>query len=354
MLAAFSLVVPAVLARRPLDDPAAALDPSDSNDHRPLTKLKELEPIFSDPTEIERLINETKELQQKPFPASSCEYLKGGSRLTDWAADIYTGPKSNIPTIINVGSYKTGSTSVEAAARQLGVKSCKIGWGDCGYGGGVAFEGSAAAAYRACPIWDDTNSHCGHGIDIIRNAAVNCQMLGDAPWPFAWPTAMRAYPRARIILTRQKTCADWLYHVKGLWNAGSGRGGLTTCWFEADSPTGWHNRCVETERAIVLTAQKLKLRLLVVHATGRHSTGNMQRLAQFLGRHVSAHAKYPHVSTPSKHLPGEVPPPEDAPDPNEDLWGSWNGGVPTGSISQSPPQISNVTMKWLAHMTSLK
>jgi hypothetical protein len=240
---------------------------------------------------------------------------------------------------------------VEAAARQLGVKSCKVGWGDCGRGGKVAFSANAAAQYKICPIWDNHNSKCAHDIDVMRNAPFKCRMLSDAPWPFAWPAAMRAYPRARIILTRQKTCADWLYHVKGLWNTGHGRGALTTCWFGANDPMGWHQRCLETERALVLTAQKLKIRLLVVHATGRHAKGNMHNLAAFFGRQVSENAQYPHVHTPSKHFSGEHPPPANEPDPNEDLWGSWNGDVPRGNFARSMPQVSNATMNWLAQLS---
>ena len=85
----------------------------------------------------------------------------------------------------------------------------------------------------------------------------------------------------------------------------------------------------------MLTAQKLKMPLLVLHASGPHARDNMQQLAKFLGRRVSADAEYPHVQTPSKH-DGEKEPPADEPDPNEDLWsGDWNGGVPRGSFSRS-------------------
>ena len=106
------------------------------------------------------------------------------------------------------------------------------------------------------------------------------------------------------------------------------------CRYGASSPQGWYERCVETERAIVLTAQKLKMELLVLHATGPHSHNNMQKLAKFLGKRVSADAEYPHVWTPTEHR-GEKEPPADEPDPNEDLWGDWNGGVPTGSFTSS-------------------
>ena len=100
----------------------------------------------------------------------------------------------------------------------------------------------------------------------------------------------------------------------------------------------------------MLTAQKLKIKLLVLHATGERSKGNMHKLAKFLGKHVSAHATYPHVSTPSHHYKNEKEPPPNEPDPNADLWGSWNGGVPTGYISPSLPQVSANLTRWLAQL----
>jgi hypothetical protein len=81
-----------------------------------------------------------------------------------------------------------------------------------------------------------------------------------------------------------------------------------------------------------MTAQRLKLPLLVLHATGSRAAGKMQDLAKFLGKEVGPEVPYPHVKTPSAHWAAyDVMPPADEPDPNEDLWGDWNGGVPTGS-----------------------
>ena len=92
----------------------------------------------------------------------------------------------------------------------------------------------------------------------------------------------------------------------------------------------------------MLTAQKLKMPLLVLHATGPRSADKMELLAKFLGKQVSDctwdDCSYPHVKTASVHHKLEVQPTEDEPDPNEDLWGDWNGGVPTGDIARSPPQ----------------
>ena len=85
----------------------------------------------------------------------------------------------------------------------------------------------------------------------------------------------------------------------------------------------------------MLTAQKLKMPLLVLHATGPRSADKMELLAKFLGKQVSPNAEYPHVHTPSKHL-GEKEPPANEPDPNEDLWqGNWNGEVPKGHFSST-------------------
>ena len=102
-------------------------------------------------------------------------------------------------------------------------------------------------------------------------------------------------------------------------------------------PDFWHDRCVETERAIVLTAQKLGLPLLVLHATGAREGGKMEALAKFLGKELPQRPEggamqFPHVKTPSAHWEkNDVPPPADELDPNEDLWGDWSGGVPTGN-----------------------
>ena len=72
----------------------------------------------------------------------------------------------------------------------------------------------------------------------------------------------------------------------------------------------------------------------------------MQKLAKFIGVKVNPHAKYPHVYTPSKHK-GEKEPPADEPDPNADLWGDWNGGVPTGNFARHP--LQNVS-SWVARL----
>ena len=254
-----------------------------------------------------------------------CEEFKTGSRVTDYASFKYDGPISNRSVVFNLGSYKTGSTSVDVAVKKLGMKSCKVGWNGAA-GRKAAFDGGSITEYQKCPI-NTPEAQCpGRDADPVRDAQFGCDVLGDAPWPFAWPTAMRAFPNAKFILSRQKTCKDWVYHVRGLWNAGSGQSTSSTCWCvlplrsaahlplhptppvsrpnHASPPnparphtpnaltraravcrydggkgaTGqrgpdyWHDRCVETERAIVLTAQKLGLPLLVLRAIDPHPT----------------------------------------------------------------------------------
>jgi hypothetical protein len=271
------------------------------------------------------------------------EEFKTGSRVTDYASFKYDGPTSNRSVVFNLGSYKTGSTSVDLAVKKMGMKSCKVGWnGDAG--SRAAFDGGNIRDYQKCAI-NTPDAQCpGRGADPVRNAQFTCDVLGDAPWPFTWPTAMRAFPNAKFILSRQKTCKDWVYHVKGLWNAGSGQSTSSTCWYDGGKgatgqrgPDFWHDRCVETERAIVLTAQKLGLPLLVLHATGAREGGKMEALAKFLGKELPQRPEggamqFPHVKTPSAHWEkNDVPPPADELDPNEDLWGDWSGGVPTGN-----------------------
>jgi hypothetical protein len=302
-----------------------------------MTQLKELDALYRNASEIEKRTKEalTRQKEIAKIGAGSCLALSRGSHMNDYKTFKLNGKTSDHTAVFNLGSYKTGSTSVDAAIQQLGMRACKVGWGDLGdddYTMGMAFDPAAIQKFDQCPVaqWD-----CNDGVDVLRRAPLECDAVGDSPWPFSWPTVMRAFPKAKFILTRQKTCADWVYHVRGLWQAGDGIGELTTCWFEGKHPNFWHKRCLETERVIVLTAQMLKLPLLVLHASGERSHDQMEQLARFLGKKVYNHS-YPHVNTPSKHYDNETPPPADAPDENADLWaGDWNGGVPYG-ISETP------------------
>ena len=302
------------------------------------------------------------------------EEFKTGSRVTDYASFKYDGPTSNRSIVFNLGSYKTGSTSVDVAVKKMGMKSCKVGWnGDAG--SRAAFDGGNIRDYQKCPINTPDAQCLGRGADPVRNAQFTCDVLGDAPWPFTWPTAMRAFPNAKFILSRQKTCKDWVYHVKGLWNAGSGQSTSSTCWYDGGKgatgqrgPDFWHDRCVETERAIVLTAQKLGLPLLVLHATGAREGGKMEALAKFLGKELPQRPEggamqFPHVKTPSAHWEkNDVPPPADELDPNEDLWGDWSGGVPTGNhrwakdltLACAKPPCAKVSAKKLQETSGKK
>ena len=189
------------------------------------------------------------------------EEFKTGSRVTDYASFKYDGPTSNRSVVFNLGSYKTGSTSVDLAVKKMGMKSCKVGWnGDAG--SRAAFDGGNIRDYQKCPINTPDAQCLGRGADPVRNAQFTCDVLGDAPWPFTWPTAMRAFPNAKFILSRQKTCKDWAFHVRGLWNAGSGQSTSSTGWYDGGKgATGqrgqdyWHHRCVASDRAIVMTAR---------------------------------------------------------------------------------------------------
>ena len=235
------LAVPLAVGRRsihaaepvkPDEDPAPRL--------LELKDLPELDPIYTDPKMMERHLQKvdprfnnslaTEMGLLKPTFEEWCDEFKDGSRVTDFDSFTYDGPVSNQTVYFNLGSFKTGSTSVQAAAKQLGFNGCKLGWES---GGKAAFDGAAIAPYQKCPIATE-ESPCDDerrtDVDRLRNAPFRCQVLGDAPWPFAWPTVMRAFPKAKFILSRQKTCADWVYHVNGLWNGGYGRSSSATCW----------------------------------------------------------------------------------------------------------------------------
>jgi hypothetical protein len=335
------------------EDPASGLQ---LKNLRGMLGKDAMDAIYTDPREMEKhmravdpRLNASLVKGNTKDPAAFkkwCEEeFKTGSRVTDYSKFEYDGPTSNRSVVFNLGSYKTGSTSVDVAVKKLGMKSCKVGWNGAA-GSKAAFDGNHIHEYQKCAV-NTPDAKCpGREADPVRDAQFTCDVLGDAPWPFAWPTAMRAFPNAKFILSRQKTCKDWVYHVRGLWNAGSGQSTSATCWFDGGKgatgqrgPDYWHDRCVETERAIVLTAQKLGLPLLVLHATGPREGGKMEDLAKFLGKEVPKRAaapdgvmQFPHVKTPSAHWEkSDVSPPEDELDPNEDLWGDWNGGVPTGN-----------------------
>ena len=337
----------------PEEDPASGLQ---LKNLRGMLGKDAMDVIYTDPREMEKHMRAVdprlnaslvKGNTKDPVAFKKwCEdEFKSGSRVTDYANFKYDGPTSNRSVVFNLGSYKTGSTSVDVAVKKLGMKSCKVGWNGAA-GSAAAFDGNHIHEYQQCAINTPDHKCPGREADPVRDAQFACDVLGDAPWPFAWPTAMRAFPNAKFILSRQKTCKDWVFHVRGLWNAGSGQSTSSTCWYDGGKgatgqrgPDYWHDRCVESERAIVMTAQKLGLPLLVLHASGPREGGKMEDLAKFLGKEVPKRAgaeggvmQFPHVKTPSAHWEkADVPPPVDELDPNEDLWGDWSGGVPTGN-----------------------
>ena len=273
-----------------------------------------------------------------------CAEVVKGSKTHDFDTFEYHGPKSDREMVFNLGAYKTGSTSFDAAAQQLGMRACKVGWGDLGPGGDISFQLDGLKWFNDCPVRNDSTSRkeCTPmpAVEIFQRAISRCAVVGDAPWPYLYPTLMRAFPKAKFVYTRQKSCSDWIYHVTGLYEAGLSGGPLLPCWYGGELSSkphdvSWLERCVETERTLVLTAQKLKLPLLVLHASGEKANLNMALVAKFLGKKANPNAAYPHVATPAAHNAHDKLPPADAFDPNFDLWsGHWNGGVPVGDFSR--------------------
>ena len=313
------------------------LEPSDVGDY-----LKSLERLA---IEVNR--SAPVKLDASDF-AEVCRAVNHGSHTHDFDYE-YSGPTSDREVVFNLGAYKSGSTSFDAAAQQLGMRACKTGWGEVGPGGGVSFDINGIAAFTKCPV--PSPDGCTPGppnIDVFHRAIEQCGVVGDAPWAYLTPVLMRAFPKAKFVYTRQKTCHDWVYHVTGLVQAGYCGGALLPCFYAGHNPSPpgeWYDRCVEVERTIVLAAQKFKRPLLVLHASGKHFNLNMPLVAKFLGKpnHHAAKSAYPHVQTPNVHGPNQKPPPTDAFDPNFDLWsGNWNGGVPEGVFSRAshPPPTS--------------
>ena len=277
-----------------------------------------------------------------------CEKIVQGSRTHDYDTFEYNGPVSDREVVFNLGAYKTGSTSFDAAAAQLGLRSCKTGWGDLGPGGDISFQIDGLKWFNDCPVRNGSSGHRNEcmpnaQVEIFQRAIANCAVVGDAPWPYLYPTLMRAFPKAKFVYTRQKTCSDWIYHVTGLYEAGLSGGPLLPCWYGRDLSSkphdaSWLDRCVETERTIVLTAQKFNLPLLVLHAGGQHANLEMELVSKFLGKEMgpSVRKNYPHVPTPAAHNVHDQLPAADVFDPNFDLWHGWNGGVPVGDFSRKP------------------
>jgi hypothetical protein len=307
--------------------------------------LSHEEPVALDPAALERLSRQmNRSASGKIDPqhfVEVCEDVISGSRTFDFDKFEYNGPTSDREVIFNLGAYKTGSTSFDAAVQQLGMRACKTGWGDLGPGGDISFQLDGLKAFNDCPVSGGTKGCVPVPVvQIFQRAIANCAAVGDAPWPYLYPVLMRAFPKAKFVYTRQKSCSDWLYHVTGLYEAGLSGGPLLPCWYGRNlgsRPKDWMQRCVETERTLVLTAQHLNRSLLVLHANGKHANLNMQLVANFLEKNLSKVMAYPHVQTPARHGPMDKLPPADVHDPNFDLWsGNWNGGVPKGQFSRKP------------------
>ena len=278
--------------------------------------------------------------------AKVCPDVVRGSHFHDYDTFEYNGPTDDREIVFNLGAYKTGSTSFDAAAQKLGMRACKTGWGEVGPGGGISFSLDASYDFTQCPVPGDgkANGCDGRSTGIFHKAINQCAVVGDAPWPYLFPTLMRAFPKAKFVYTRQKSCRDWIYHVTGLVNAGYCGGPLLPCFYNetiGSRPDVWYDRCVEVERTIVLTAQMLKRPLLVLHAAGDNFNLNMEVVAKFLGKAYPQpnwqNTDYPHSPTPSVHCAECKPPPADVFDPNFDLWSDrWNGGVPEGDFTRMP------------------
>ena len=269
--------------------------------------------------------------RQLAFNRSACNAILEGTSGHNFEQG-QSAITSDREIVFNLGSYKTGSTSLNEALDSLGFHACKTAWNDLG-GQYASFDMASIAAFAASPTSGDSPLH---------KAVATCTALGDAPWLFLFPTLMRAFPKAKFILTRQPTCEDWVYHVRGLWQwmgwlgeeqkwtTPLGKkygiaGELNTCWYGSWAPDAtklWHNRCVETERAIVMTARALGRPLLVLPAT-LSDQEKWAALDQFLGTNSTAmkggQPDYPYRSTGELHGPNEEPP-HDTVDDNAHLW----------------------------------
>ena len=77
-------------------------------------------------------------------------------------------------------------------------------------------QSSRAASSRSCTAMRTLDEEHDDAEAIAASNASH-ETPRDAPWLFLFPTLMRAFPKAKFILTRQPSCEDWVYHVRGLW-----------------------------------------------------------------------------------------------------------------------------------------
>jgi hypothetical protein len=69
----------------------------------PLTRLRDLEPLYKSLEEIKKLFNKTmmSSPQESSFPASSCKSLTYGSTLATWDKMEYKGPQAGTQIVQN-------------------------------------------------------------------------------------------------------------------------------------------------------------------------------------------------------------------------------------------------------------
>tara|TARA_B110001452_G_scaffold156028_1_gene129906 strand:+ start:125 stop:2233 length:2109 start_codon:yes stop_codon:yes gene_type:complete len=270
----------------------------------------------------------------------ACTAMLRGTSVTSEAQvrarDDADETSSRSDLVFNVGAFKTGSTALTYALQTMGITpTCKTAWGSQGIGDEASafragqigsdpdlartlqresWELEAVADFIASPLRSNTSL-----TRAVTDAGL-CRTHGDAPWVYLYPTLMRAFPKAKFILTRLPSCADWVVKAAELQHSQHIAAGGTPSSIDTDRPARfegltlqscfyglgcgpdyplnstlqlWHRRCVEHERSVRLTARALDVALLELDVS-MHDSQKSDVLQRFLAPPVP---KYRHVST---------------------------------------------------------
>jgi hypothetical protein len=271
----------------------------------------------TEPFECKSPTSSTHELWIHPLAPpvqAACEEILEGSRYRDYDKMEDARRTSEKRIIFNLGSIKSGGSSINNALSRLGVKACKTSWEHTTGEVQRPISLEDIAAFKANPVKGDTPLH---------RAIDECDSLNDVPWTYLYPTLLRAFHRAKFILTRQPSCTHWSWSAKGLWQAQEWDvRHMNQCWYGYPFPNKtsvWHRRCVETERTLVSTAKKYHRNMLVLPTT-MSDAGKWHALGKFLNLNVSGRGHFPYVHTPTKHDKYDKPPPLETKDENAALF----------------------------------
>ena len=189
--------------------------------------------------------------------------------------------------------------------------------------------------------------HNATGMTSLHRTVHECAALSDMPWWAIGPALIAAFPSSRFILTRWGDgCDRWLHSTRSLfdymqrqslryrglewshsWMAAWHRCVFGSATLTNASSASFRDRCVEHERAVVLTAQRMNVPLLVL-ANELPDDRKWVALDEFLGTQENVSAarrrrygnKWPHVTHTDTLVLPDNPRPAHPVDPNVELF----------------------------------